>query len=537
VAKSANLIAVQVFSRFDSTAWCGGSAPCALTWSSDQILGLQRVYALRGTYNIDAVNMSLGGGSYASQTTCDTDNAAVKAAIDNLRSVNIATVIASGNSGYTTSMGAPGCISSAVSVGATLDTVDSVDSYSNSVSYLNLLAPGSGITSAVPSSSYSTWNGTSMATPHVAGAWAILRQKAPTATVSEVLAALTSSGVAVTDSRNSVVKPRINLPAALTALVPGISYALNVSKAGTGTGSVTSSPEGIDCGSTCRANFSNGTVAVLNPVATDTNLFTGWSGACSGTGACSITMNATKDVTANFFLGTANTPINQSNLAGATGSSAYYSFSVPAGASNLVISISGGTGDVDLYVRASAQPTTSVFDCAPYESGNEETCAFATPLATSYYILLAGYSAFSGVTLTATYTTATPYSAGTLGFTTPTTTIRESTVNAVIIVTRSNGSDGAASVSYSTIAGTALAGMDYTPVAGSLAWGSGDSSSRSFNIPIINNAIRNQKSRGFTVNLASAAGASLGFTTSMTVNILDDDVITMPWLNLLLLDD
>ena len=126
VAKDASLIAIQVFSRIDIAfplidTRCGSATTCVRSYTSDQILGLERVYALRNTYNIAAVNMSIGGGQYFSQSTCDSDNTSIKTAIDNLRTANIATIISSGNDGYTSSMGAPGCISSAISVGATWD--------------------------------------------------------------------------------------------------------------------------------------------------------------------------------------------------------------------------------------------------------------------------------------------------------------------------------------------------------------------------------------------------------------------------------
>ena len=69
---------------------------------------------VRNQRNVVAVNMSLGGGG--STTNCDTD--ARKPMIDNLRSVRIATVASAGNSGFGNALGAPGCISTAVSVGA-----------------------------------------------------------------------------------------------------------------------------------------------------------------------------------------------------------------------------------------------------------------------------------------------------------------------------------------------------------------------------------------------------------------------------------
>ena len=215
MARDANLIPIQVFSKFTTTAMCGvGYAPCILSYNTDQLKGLDRVYALvqAGT-TIASVNMSLGGN--ASTTNCDADP--LKASIDNLRSVGVATVIASGNDGFTNSINAPACISTAISVGATTK-LDVVDTYSDSASFLSLLAPGTAITSSVPSGAYAAFAGTSMAAPHVAGAWAVLKSKKPTMTVTEGLAVLQSTGLAITDSRNSIVKKRIKIDSALNAL-------------------------------------------------------------------------------------------------------------------------------------------------------------------------------------------------------------------------------------------------------------------------------------------------------------------------------
>ena len=93
-----------------------------------------------------------------------------------------------------------------------------------------------------------------------------------------------------------------------------------------------------------------------------------------------------------------------SNLSGARSSQRFDSIAVPSGATNLQIGISGGTGDADLYVRFGSQPTTSSYDCRPYRSGNSETCTFSAPQAGTYFILIRGYSAYSGVTLRASYT-------------------------------------------------------------------------------------------------------------------------------------
>ena len=226
VAKDASIIAIKVFTRFDSTTNCGSATPCIGAYTSDINLGLERVYLLRNTYSIAAVNMSLGGGGYSDQASCDAASSSTKTAIDNLRSVNIATVISSGNDSSINKISSPGCISSAVSVGATTKT-DVVASYSNSANFLNLLAPGSSINSSIPGSAYAIYSGTSMATPHVVGSWALLKQQNPNITVTDALNLLSTTGIQITDAKNGIAKPRIRIDAALNVAQntpPTLSY-------------------------------------------------------------------------------------------------------------------------------------------------------------------------------------------------------------------------------------------------------------------------------------------------------------------------
>ena len=78
------------------------------------------------------------------------------------------------------------------------------------------------------------------------------------------------------------------------------TFVLQASKAGTGTGVVTSNPAGISCGASCQASFNHNTPVTLTEAPGASSSFTGWSGACSGTGTCQVTMNQAQSVTATF---------------------------------------------------------------------------------------------------------------------------------------------------------------------------------------------------------------------------------------------
>lgn len=215
VARSASILAIKVFSQFTGSA-CGSSSPCVLSYTSDQIKALERVYALRngiGGRKIDAVNMSLGGGGYTG--FCNGDSR--KPIIDMLRSAGIATVIASGNSGYINGVGAPGCIQTAVTVGSSTKSTSSrperMSSFTNQGPQVDMLAPGgdfdypfnNGKDPILSSrfSGYAYLAGTSMAAPHVAGAFAVIRSapKCATKSVPDIASALASTGPLLTDHR------------------------------------------------------------------------------------------------------------------------------------------------------------------------------------------------------------------------------------------------------------------------------------------------------------------------------------------------
>lgn len=196
--------------------------------SSNIISAINWTISNHATYNIVAINMSLGDSS-KNTTTCKSGNA-FYTPITNARSAGINVVVAAGNDAYTNALANPACTPGAVSVGAVYDAnygglswgsglctdsttaADQVTCFSDSASFLTMLAPGALITAAG-----FTEGGTSQAAPHVTGSIAVLRSAFPSETLTQIESRLTHSDVMDTDSRNGLVKPRLDL---LTAARP-----------------------------------------------------------------------------------------------------------------------------------------------------------------------------------------------------------------------------------------------------------------------------------------------------------------------------
>ena len=181
---------------------------------------LQNAINLPGGVKTASINMSLGGGLFTSP--CDSD--ATKTPIDSLKAAGVATAIAAGNNGSVNAVSSPGCISTAITVGSS-DKSDQISSFSNMAPMVDLMAPGSSILSSVAvvphsTTTYQFFIGTSMATPHVAGAFAAIRTACPTKTVDQIEAALKSTGTPIVDNRpgGTQTKPRIRVDLAVQQL-------------------------------------------------------------------------------------------------------------------------------------------------------------------------------------------------------------------------------------------------------------------------------------------------------------------------------
>lgn len=221
VAPAANIFAIQIFSRVQGAAQCGtGPSPCMNALTSDFLAGLDHLVTVLGDIpdRVASVNMSVGGGR--SDEACDDDPR--KAAFDALRAAGVAPVVSAGNSGFTNASGRPACISSAITVGSTTKE-DAVSPFSNIAPIVDILAPGSAIMSSVPGGGFGGKSGTSMAAPHIAGVFAVLRGKFPSASIDDLEAAIKSTGTPVRDSRpeGRHTLPRINIDRAIQALARG----------------------------------------------------------------------------------------------------------------------------------------------------------------------------------------------------------------------------------------------------------------------------------------------------------------------------
>lgn len=277
----------------------------------------------------NVISMSLGGSGSSS---------AEQAAFDNALASGVLSIAAAGNSGNS-SLSYPASYDSVMSVAA-VDSSGTKAGFSQFNSQVEIAAPGVAVMSTLPGNTYAAWDGTSMATPHVAGVAALVWSHYPSCTSAEIRQAINKSA----EDKGSAGRDN--------------SYGHGIVKA----------------------------KAMFDMLA-------------SGCDVGPIDPPPPPPPPGELEKG-----VSVDNISASSGEQLMYSMDVPAGATDLSFNISGGSGDADLYVRFGAEPTTATYDCRPYAAGNNETCSFTSPSAGTYYVMLDAYSSYSGVSLVGDYT-------------------------------------------------------------------------------------------------------------------------------------
>jgi hypothetical protein len=180
-----------------------------------------------------------------------------------------------------------------------------------------------------------------------------------------------------------------------SALVSGDEQPVTLSVSGLPNGVVGRfSPPAVIAGGSSTLTLSAGAIVAAG---TTTISVTGAAGPAvrMATGSLTVVSSGTPLPLVN------EVPITE--LSGATGSSRYFVLTVPAGQALLTFTMSGGTGDADMYVRFGSLPTQSNYACRPYLNGNTETCTFANPQPGDWFVMVRAYNAYSGVSLKGTY--------------------------------------------------------------------------------------------------------------------------------------
>jgi serine protease len=494
VAFGAKVMPVRVLGK------CGGSSSDindAIVWASGGT-----VSGITSTSTPARIlNLSLGGGGSCLAST--------QASIDTAVANGATVVIAAGNNNDDSANHQPGNCNNILTVAA-LDRTGARASYSNYGSLVDIAAPGGGNgnyilstlnagTTTQGAESYASYQGTSMATPHVAGSVALARAAGLTAgntlsaaqmislieTTSRAfpVACAPGCGAGVVDAGAAVVAAGKSLLTITdpTAVYEGNSgtqvYTFTVMLSKAAATDVTFDIATSDGTATAGSDYvAKTSLSQTIPAGSTTKTFTVTVNG-DATGELSETFNVTvSNVTGGpvtvldatgvgTILNDDTYPLSNgvavTGLADAVaGHNTYFTLAVPSGATNLQFTMSGGSGDADLYVRYGAAPTTSTFDCRPYISGNAETCGpTASPTAGTWYVMLNTYEAYSGVTLTGSYTVPVDISIGD-------TSVTEGDSGTKVItftVTLSGATTGAVTYDIHTLDadGSATAGSDY----------------------------------------------------------------------------
>ena len=192
IAPDASVLSVQVFTP---------SSNGPSTSISEVLAAFEWVYEQRTRFAIAAINLSVASPT-AETTPCADDG--VEQAVRRLRDVGIAVVAAAGNSGASGDLSYPACVPGVVSVGS-VGPSGGASSFGNRAPELSLFAPGEFVVAAAPGNATRSKSGTSQAAPHVAGAFAIFRQRQPTVSIDSLLGHFdrTADTVVASDGRRA----------------------------------------------------------------------------------------------------------------------------------------------------------------------------------------------------------------------------------------------------------------------------------------------------------------------------------------------
>nr|WP_315481953.1 S8 family peptidase [uncultured Undibacterium sp.] len=409
VAKNVTLHPVRVLG-------CDGSGS-----NSGVIAGMDWVTA--NAVKPAVANMSLGGG--ASQATDD--------AIARMTNAGIATVVAAGNDSSNACNYSPARAPSAITVGSTTSS-DAMSSFSNYGSCVDVYGPGSNITSASYSSNTgsTSMSGTSMASPHLAGVAALYLAANPNATPSQVTTAIVNNsltgkitgipsgvnkfvniqflnGDVVTPPTGGVLTKDVaksfsaatGQSAAYTFVVPtGATNLTFKMSGGTGDGDLYtklgSAPTTTSYLAKSDGSTNAETITIAAPTAGTYHLLANAYAAVNGASIVASYQTGTTPPSGTVLVsGTAQ------SVTLATNASKLYYITVPSGKTSLTFTLSGGTGDADLYARMTTAPTTTSYTKKSDGSTNTETITFSAPAAGTYYLLVNAYAATNGASVKA----------------------------------------------------------------------------------------------------------------------------------------
>ena len=151
---------------------------------------------------------------------------------------------------------------------------------------------------------------------------------------------------------------------------------------------------------------SNPAVATVNGNGLVTALTAGFT-AVTATQTADPTQKISSNITVLPLLGTGltkNVATGPLSSSGARGSTVLYRIFVPPGSTNVTFTLTGGTGDADIYVRRATPPTLSAFTCASENGGNEEICSIANPASGTWYVLIGLWDPYANTFIKANYT-------------------------------------------------------------------------------------------------------------------------------------